>query len=146
MSTAVSEIQRRLKNNSTEVHRQSVEDVIVDYMDNLDGMGYPQWWRAKALARTAKGYKKVMQLVEGGQTKRNRMEASTKVHRRWKKILGPSQWLKTQKEPEEVPESEKCPGHRARQKSQRDTRTPEGVMFIQTTPNSKLKNDLQTMD
>ena len=28
----------------------------------------------------------------------------------------------------------------------KDTRTPQGVMFIQTTPNSKLKKELQAMD
>ena len=47
VAIACSEVMRRLKNFSTHVNKDRVEEVIQGYMDNLLGMGYPSEWREK---------------------------------------------------------------------------------------------------
>ena len=42
VSTAASEVMRRLKNCSENVDKKTVEEVLQRYADNLIGMGYPE--------------------------------------------------------------------------------------------------------
>ena len=99
-STAVNEITRRLKNMSEEIPKETVEKTLAEYMDNLAGMGYPEWWREKVLSKAMKGYSKVMSLVKDGKTARNRQGKDTKTLRRWKRVLGPCSWFKQTKSKE----------------------------------------------
>ena len=117
------------------------------YMDNLEGMGYPEWWREKVLLQAAIRYSKVMQLVKAKKTSRNRLGKETEIFRLWKKTFGPSSWFK-EKRRSSKEEGGSCPGPREYQgkNSKKDKITPEGVMFIQTTPGSSLKTQLQAMD
>ena len=92
---------RRLKNHSVHAKKELVEEVLIEYMDNLLGMGYTEEWRTKVLRSTFLGYERVMQKVDRGETQRNRDGKSTRTLRRWKVLMGQSTWFKTAKRPHE---------------------------------------------
>ena len=94
VSTAVNEVVRRLKTHSLESDSQMVENCLVQYMDNLRGMGYNQAWREQVLTTAIRKYKVVMDLVISGKTNRNRLAQETSTARRWKKICGKTEWFK----------------------------------------------------
>ena len=94
VSTAAAEVMRRLKNFSENVEKGQVEETLVEYMDNLCGMGYPHQWRMKVLKSTMLGYDRIMRKVDRGETARNREGKTTRLHRRWKRLMGPMMWFK----------------------------------------------------
>ena len=91
ISRASSETLRRITNHSVNMPKEMVDEILLEYMDNLLGMGYEEEWRLKVLTSTVRGYSRKMEKVEKGDTLRNRDVASTATVRQWKKILGPSQ-------------------------------------------------------
>ena len=60
VSTACSEILRRLKTTSTLISKKIFEEVTSKYMDNLIGMGNPEEWRVKVLIDTLRGYRRIL--------------------------------------------------------------------------------------
>ena len=83
-------------------------------------------------------------MAEEGKTDIHRSAKSTAGFRRWKKVMGPCQWFKTKKSEED--QQSGGGGGRKKSKRKKDLWTPEGVMFIPTTPRGALKKKLQDMD
>ena len=73
-STACSEVVRRLKNHCVQSDKSEVEECLITYMDNLEGMGFDLEWRIEVLKEAVKKYSRIMFLVESGKTDRNRLE------------------------------------------------------------------------
>ena len=78
VSTASAEILRRLKTFSIHANKFMVEETLIEYMDNLLGMGYSEEWRQKVLTNTIKGYRRILALVEKGDSTRNREGGCTR--------------------------------------------------------------------
>ena len=93
VSTTSAELRRRWRNISEYCEKSEFESVTQDYMDDLEGMGYPEPWRAKVLMGAIKGYTRVLYTCSLGLTRRNRNGKSTKVRRRFKMMIGPSTWF-----------------------------------------------------
>ena len=132
---------RHLKNTSIHESKEEIEEILIEYMDNLIGMGYEEEWRVKVLSSSLKGYRRILKLVEKGNTERNRQGASTRTSRRWKKLMGPSTWFKRKA----TTYGDGAPSSKRRKRRSEET-TPEAVMFIPTTPEGRLKRDLQEME
>ena len=79
VTTATDEILRRLKNTHTRLGREKVEEILVQYMDDLQGMGYPHQWRKNVLEAAVRGYLKIPD------DKIHRHGASTALARRKRK-------------------------------------------------------------
>ena len=65
-----------------------MESITQEFTDALHGMGYPEEWVEKVLLGAAKGYARILTL-EG----RNRSGVSTRLQKRHKRLLGPSNWF-----------------------------------------------------
>ena len=59
VATGVSEVLRRLKNTSRELPAHHIEEVILDYMQELREGGYPTEIREEILNSAIKGYTKM---------------------------------------------------------------------------------------
>ena len=94
VSTENSEVMRRMKNCLENCDKGVVEEMLLDYMENLCGMRYSFQWRSKVLRSTQEGYKKVMEMVGRGETRRNREEKTTSLSSR---LIGPSTRFRTNK-------------------------------------------------
>ena len=107
-------------------------------MDNLCGMGYGYQWRVRVLRSTLAGYKRVMEKVDRGETKRKREGKTTRLTRRWKKLMGPSTWFKSDKRRnEELTRGE--PPKRKRGRYEGSGKSPDVVMFVPATPGGVLR-------
>ena len=107
--------------------------------------GYTLDWRIRILTGAVKGYKRILKLASEGKTDIHGSAKSTVGFRRWKKVVGPYYWFKTKKS-EEDQQYLGGGGRKRKSKGKGDLRTPEGVMFIPTTPRGARKKKLQYMD
>ena len=55
VTTATDEILMRLKNTHTRLGREEVEEILVEYMDDLSGIGYPHQWRKNTVDAAVTG-------------------------------------------------------------------------------------------
>ena len=119
-------------------------------MDDLAGMGYSLEWRTKILHNAMKGYCRVLMLRDLGVTKRNRPGYTTRNKRRYKKLIGKSNWFKQKEkdEDEEIGSRGEYPNRKPAPKDEcvRNEKTFENVMFITHTHESKLKKEIQKME
>ena len=152
VATTAQEVLRRLKTTSEDAPKEMVEDFIRRYMDNLTGMGYPLQWRTKVLKSTMIGYMKILQRVEDGEVKRNRMGKDTVLRNRFKKLVGDQYWYRV-KEKENDSDDELSgnsrmkwtPGHREGNGNGKQQYI-ESVVFVPHTPHSELKGRLNRVE
>ena len=144
VSTACAELLRRWKTTSQFCKSETFNRITREYMDDLEGMGYPACWRENILRSAMKGYSRVLRLQDLGLTNRNRPGHSTKLKRRFKKLVEKGSWFKMKQDKEEDRNSPKqSPGVTKNSKNERDF---DNVMFVQHTRESRLKKELQAME
>ena len=86
---------RRLKSTSLGVHRSEAERILIEYMDNMAGMGYSWEYREKVMRAAMTGYIRILTHTKLGQTLRKRTGImqeregwkEKKKRRRWKKRI-----------------------------------------------------------
>ena len=100
VATAVQECMRRWRNSSTGLGRTSMEMITLDYMDRLTAMGYTEEWRARILEKAAIGYARILAKVEKGESSRNRKGPETLMKRRFKRLVGSSEWFRIDEDEE----------------------------------------------
>ena len=88
VATFSSELLRRLRMTNTGLSRNTNEGILMDYMDNMEGMGYSTTWRTKVLRSTMIGYCRILGKIESGEMQRNRKGAATMMNRRFKSLVG----------------------------------------------------------
>ena len=88
VATTSQEILRRLKTSGEYLPKETTEEILKKYMDNLSAMGYSHAWKKKVLRTTMIGYMRVLMKSRKGETSRNRKGKDTQVSRRFKKLLG----------------------------------------------------------
>ena len=81
VATASAEVLRRLKRTSTALSQETVERILMDYMDDLCGMGYGLDWRTRVLRSTLVGYKRILSRDSKGGIRRNRLGKCTMLKR-----------------------------------------------------------------
>ena len=59
VTTATDEILRRWRNTCANLDREVFEEITREFMDDLNGMGYPKQWRMNALEAALNGYRKI---------------------------------------------------------------------------------------
>ena len=94
VTTAVQEILRRWKNTSNLEPRKMSEEITMEYMHDLTGMGYSIRWRENVLRAALEGHNK---FCHG---RRHREGCSTFMARRRKRLTEKQTWfqLKHQEE------------------------------------------------
>ena len=65
-------------------------------MGELEAMGYSLAWRTELLKGAMVGYTRVLGKVSRGETERNRKGAATLMSRRFKKLIGNTEWFRSQ--------------------------------------------------
>ena len=60
VATFTQEILRRLKCTSTGVSQDQTEDILLDFMSELEAMGYPLEWRLKIFRKAMIGYTRIL--------------------------------------------------------------------------------------
>ena len=80
VNTTAQEIIRRHKNTSTDLDPEVIEDVLQEYMSDLEQGGYPEVWMWAAEA--------------AGEGQVNRPGSSTQQKRRWNRLMGKQTWFK----------------------------------------------------
>ena len=68
ITTATNELHRRWKNCSTWLEKSAVEEITMEYMDELTESGYSQGWREEALGSALKGYERILKDEKQGKT------------------------------------------------------------------------------
>ena len=145
----MSEIIRRLKTTSQGVGREVTEGILIDMMDDLTAMGYSEEWKEKVLKASMAGHMRVLRKVREGSTCLHRKGKDTLVSRRFKRLVGSSEWFRVQEEDDatEVLEPWDRKGCRnTRRVRTGDSRYIESIFFVPHTPNSQLKRNLQKME
>ena len=97
VTTATDEILRRWRNTCANLNREVFEEITREFMDDLNGMGYPKQWRMNALEAALNGYRKIPQEAI------HRHGASTAMARRMKKLTGKQTWFKDKQADREAP-------------------------------------------
>ena len=67
-------------------------------MGELEVMGYSLQWRINVLRSSVVGYIRVLAKVATGETSRNRKGSETLLSRRFKKLLGSTEWYRATNE------------------------------------------------
>ena len=98
VATASAEFKRRLKNSSMLLEKEKIEETLIEYSDELKGMGYSNQWVENALTACFNGYKKILE----SNGPRNRPGASSEMSRRAKKLAGSKTWFQVQNSEEEA--------------------------------------------
>ena len=142
VSTAVSEVRRRWKNTSWMTSKKTVEDITLEYMDELAGNGYSVQWRRniiKAALGEFKGY---------AQDTINRPGASTARARRVRKLVGKATWFSKRKDRKEEEKRENRNTWRKKNKEKEVSAATvvETAVFVPHTPGSLLRSKLSTME
>ena len=143
VATASAEILRRIKRSSTALSQGDVEKILVDYMDDLCGMGYGLEWRKRVLTSAMVGYKRILYKESVGNGRRNRLGACTLLKRRVQKLCGPRTWfnMRQSKDLEEDAVRTTTKGRIPRVLVGGEKPT-ESVMFIPYTEGGNLKKML----
>ena len=148
VATTPQEILRRLKTSGEYLPKETAEEILKAYMDNLSAMGYLQAWKKKVLRTTMIGYMRVLTKSRKGETSRNRKGKDTQVSRRFKKLLGNQYWFRMGDQPGDkevysggglAPMSGRLQG---RKDAHQDKRYVESVVFVPYTPEGNLRNRL----
>ena len=139
IATATQEVIRRYKNTSRDLPENHIEEVLLDYFQELRECVYPQSIREEVLTSASKGFQRIWSLECEGKGHVNRPGSATKTQRRADK-LSPHNWFrKTRKE-----DAKENP------KSRRKPKNPEAeietIMFCPYTPGSVLKKQLTNME
>ena len=143
------EIQRRLRNTSTDLPRSYLEETLRNYMDELKAGGYPTQWRKTTLEAGVKGFMKVWAKEKEGSGKINRPGHQGSIQSRYKKLNGKQSWFQDRVFKHKSEETLTGSNEGRKQVPKRKSRNPkmiEGVLFIPYTPGSKLKKELQEID
>ena len=85
VNTTAQEIIRRLKNTSRDLDPEVIEDVLQEYMSDLEQGGYPETWRTRVLETAVTGYKR----IGYGQLKLQERAMSTDQDRPWQRVFLP---------------------------------------------------------
>ena len=92
----------------------------------------------------------MLELEASGKGRVNRPEASTRAHRRWKRLVGKQTWFLPKKEKREGREGHPEGGQWSKgpplphRKKEREKEQPvEGVLYVPFTPHSSLKKRMQ---
>merc|ERR1711954_285231 len=120
-------------------------------MDELDAMGYTLEWRQKVLQSAITGYMRILHKEECGGTPRNRKGADTLKTRRFKKLVGISEWFRLDKQKPDAWEVQEPWSHTGKQKQARrrpkhEEKYIESVMFLPYTPGSTLRNKVNRVE
>ena len=143
VSTASEEILRRLKRSSTALGQDEIEEILINYMDELAGMGFTMEWRQKVLRSSLLGYRRILFKATKG-SRRNSLGECTRLKRRVQKLCGPSTWFKMTTPQEETREPGKRKGRSSVPEIKVGGKKPvEGVMFVPNTEGGVLKKQLQ---
>ena len=94
VTTATQEIIRRFKLTSRAVPKEIIEQVLKEYMGELEAGGYPLYWRRRALESAAKGYSRMRDKEIKGTGYINRPASHGVMKRRAEKLTGKGNWSK----------------------------------------------------
>ena len=117
-------------------------------MEELGHGGYSENWREKILEAGIKGYENFWKNEVEGRGRVNRPEAGTQNVRRWKKLVGKTNWFQPKDQVEEPGNHRSHSSHSQGQKKEvrKDSVKVESVLYCKYTPNSELKKELQTLE
>ena len=141
LATAVFKYESRWKNNATTSAKRVFEDDAQKYTDSLASSRYNGNLPKTVIETALIGYRKVLQLVDEGNTDKNRHWATTKVATKTKNLAGITTWFKTTKtNSHEANKNQTVPGKREKRKyfapSQLKT-----VFFLHTVNTWDLKEE-----
>ena len=91
ISSASQEFIRRYKYTSRLLPPKEIEKVISDYASDLKRGGFTSDWIANALNSATTGY---LRMVDNENQGGNRLATTSSASRRYKKLLGRSNWFK----------------------------------------------------
>ena len=133
---------RRLKNTSRELNHEVVEQVILNYMQELREGGYPAEIREEIVKSAFKGYSKMWSNQCSNQGYVNRPGKATQLKRRAQKLAGQSTWFK-QTSGKSEPQNDQ---QKAINRHEKNQTSVERILFCPYTPNSALKKELQKIE
>ena len=87
VATVSEEIHRRLKRSLMALSRSHVEEILLDYMDDLEAMVYSVEWRRRVLKSSLLGYRRILEKARLGKTQRKWLGHETCLKRRVKIFL-----------------------------------------------------------
>ena len=102
VASMTSKLLRRLKNTWEGASQQEYEETIIQFMDDLNGMGYQEKWCQEIIRKTLTGYMRILHQQSKGETLRNRPAACTALKRRYKRLCEASNWFKEHDDEDEV--------------------------------------------
>ena len=116
-------------------------------MGELEAMGYSLQFRTSLLRSSMTGYTRVLGKVQRGETTRNRKGSATLTTRRFRRLVGNTEWFRQDQETTDADEIMPPWIHQRNtrpktEKAEPDRRHIECLMFIPYTPNSALRNKL----
>ena len=62
--------------------QDSTEEILAEFMGELEAMGYSQNWREQVLKASISGYMRILKKAEDGICPRNRLGADSMMNRR----------------------------------------------------------------
>ena len=112
-------------------------------MNELILGGYNLEFRVKVLTSAMKGYMKMYNDQKEGTGRINRPERTTRLRRRWGKLVGKTTWYKNRKGEEGTGKSQ----NGFRKKNEQQLRQEvEGTFYVPYTKGSALKKLMQTVE
>ena len=120
-----------MKNTSRDLPPDNIEWTIKTYMDELEHGGYSSSWREKVLEAATRGYERLWMMEIEGKGRLNRPEASSRKTRRWKKLMGKTNWF----QPGGIQEDQKDPPphhHKNNNKKKGKNITPQASAKVES--------------
>ena len=142
-ATFSSEVLRRLKTTHTNLEKEKVEDILLTFSDELNAMGYSEEWVRDTLKSAMVGYMRILHRDLEGEGPRNRKGRDTLKSRRFKRLVGISEWSRVDKgEPDawEVMDPWVNKSKVGFKRKKQDQCYVESLVMIPHIPNSKLRH------